>query len=90
MRYTLQDPVQRVRLFSEHWSRVSSKGISKPERVEARKLKLCGVDQVVRLPGSHGCGNISRRLPLLPAGLLHMREQLGRFGGYSEMSKASA
>eukprot|EP00913_Durusdinium_trenchii_P032057 g30022.t1 len=62
-RFVLKDPEKRVRLFSEHWSRVSSKTISNPQRVE-----------VVRLPGSHGCGNISRPLPVFPAGLLQMRE----------------
>ncbi|CAJ1414682.1 unnamed protein product [Effrenium voratum] len=41
---------------------------------------------VVRLPGSHGCGNISRPLPSLPAGLLQMRELLPKlFAGKCEV-----
>lgn len=72
-----EDPEKRVRLFSEHWSRVSSRAISHPERVE-----------VVRLPGSHGCGNISRPLPLLPAGLLQMRQLLPKlFSGHCDMGQ---
>ncbi|CAK9109049.1 Cilia- and flagella-associated protein 52 (WD repeat-containing protein 16) [Durusdinium trenchii] len=73
----LEDPEKRVRLFSEHWSRVSSKTISNPQRVE-----------VVRLPGSHGCGNISRPLPVFPAGLLQMRELLPKlFSGHCDMGE---
>ncbi|CAK9012954.1 unnamed protein product [Durusdinium trenchii] len=72
-----EDPEKRVRLFSEHWSRVSSKTISNPQRVE-----------VVRLPGSHGCGNISRPLPVFPAGLLQMRELLPKlFSGHCDMGE---
>jgi len=72
-----EDPEKRVRLFSEHWSRVSSRAISHPERVE-----------VVRLPGSHGCGNISRPLPLLPAGLMQMRQLLPKlFSGHCDMGE---
>ncbi|CAE8595022.1 unnamed protein product, partial [Polarella glacialis] len=69
-----EDPVSRPRLFSEHWSRVSSQPVSAPGRVE-----------VVRLPGSHGCGNASRPLTAIPAGLEDLRRMLPQlFTGHCE------
>jgi len=42
----------------------------------------------VRLPGGHGCGNASRPLPNIPAGLEGLREMLPRlFAGHCEDSE---
>eukprot|EP00930_Biecheleria_cincta_P015435 TRINITY_DN12886_c0_g1_i1.p1 TRINITY_DN12886_c0_g1~~TRINITY_DN12886_c0_g1_i1.p1 ORF type:complete len:978 (+),score=135.56 TRINITY_DN12886_c0_g1_i1:80-3013(+) len=74
-----EDPESKPRLFSEHWSRISQKPISAPSRIE-----------VVRLPGSHGCGNASRPLPAIPAGLEQLRRLLPElFHGHCDMGSLS-
>lgn len=69
----------RRRLFTEHWSRVSTGTFGSLDRVE------------VRLPASHTCANSSARLSKLPGGLEHLRSMLvNLFGSGCSVEQAWA